>query len=198
MILGKNALLDKYREYLTVVGYSFEYEFEDGNVLAYSLKKTYFPHLIGLHKLSDIPIIADFNNPQKTTVSAGFVTSRIKKERFLTDAIVQASIYYPKIKDRYNNFSRDNLLTLTYTDVIVDFNSELIGSTLKSKYILYESKNCGYNHLGIAFDNAQKPYVETFFFNSDEMYMRNQKVMKIKKACIFDKTGALYLEDKFL
>lgn len=54
--LSTNALYDKYNEYLTVVGYSFQYELEDGSVLAYTLKKKNFPHLIGLHKLIDIPI----------------------------------------------------------------------------------------------------------------------------------------------
>ena len=46
-LLSQNALLDKYNEYLTVVGYSFEYEFDDGSVLVYTLKKKNFPHLIG-------------------------------------------------------------------------------------------------------------------------------------------------------
>lgn len=74
----------------------------------------------------------------------------------------------------------------------------MIGSSLKSKYILYESKNRGYDHLGIAFDKANKSYVETFFYNSDDLYMRNQKVLKVKKVCIFDKSGTLYLEDEFV
>lgn len=77
--MSTNALYDKYNEYLTVVGYSFQYELEDGSVLAYTLKKKNFPHLIGLHKLIDIPIIADFNNPNKFKVSAGFIMSRVKK-----------------------------------------------------------------------------------------------------------------------
>lgn len=196
--MSTNALYDKYNEYLTVVGYSIQYELEDGSVLAYTLKKKNFPHLIGLHKLIDIPIIADFNNPNKSTVSAGFIMSRVKKGRFLTDATVRASFHFSKIKDRYDNFSRDNLLTVTYTDAIVDFNSKLIGSSLKSKYILYESKNRGYDHLGIAFDKANKSYVETFFYNSDDLYMRNQKVLKVKKVRIFDKPGTLYLEDEFV
>lgn len=195
--MSANALLDKYNEYLTVVGYSFEYEFDDGSVLAYTLKKKNFPHLIGLHKLYDIPIIADFNDPSKTTISANFILSRIKKGRFLTDATVRASSNFPSIQDRYDNFSRDNLLTLTYTDAIVDFNSQLIGSTLKSKYILYESKNQGYDHLGIAFDTNNRSYVETFFYNATDLYMRNQKILKVKKACIYDKAGVLYLEDVF-
>ena len=197
-LLSQNALLDKYNEYLTVVGYSFEYEFDDGSVLVYTLKKKNFPHLIGLHKLSDIPIIADFNDPNKNSVSAGFIMSRIRKERFLTDDIVRSSIYFPIIKERYENFSRDNLLTLTYTDVIVDFNARLIGSTLKSRYILFESKNMGYDNLGIAFDKANKSYVETFFYNSNDLYMRNQKLLKVKRARIFDKAGTLYLEDEFI
>lgn len=51
---------------------------------------------------------------------------------------------FPNIKQRYNNFSKNNLLTLTYTDAIVDFNASLIG--YKTFYIVLSiSKNVCYN-----------------------------------------------------
>ena len=129
-----NILLDKYKEFSTVVDYSFRYEFEDGSKVSYQFNKKNFPHLIGIQKLIDIPIIADFNNKNKPQVSAGFIVSRIKNEKFLTDAIIRNSIYFGDIEERYDKFGRDNLLTLSYTDAIVDFNARQIKSVLKSKY----------------------------------------------------------------
>ena len=48
-----------------------------------------------------------------------------KKENILTENIIKNSIYFPRIEQRYRNFSKDNLLTLTYTDAYVEsfFNS---------------------------------------------------------------------------
>ena len=182
---------------MTVVGYRMQYELADGNVLAFQWKRKDFPHLIGLQKLVDIPLISNFNDPKNLTVSAGFIISRIKRERFLTDAVIRSSIYFPKIRERYENFSRENLLTLSYTDVIVDFNPDLIGSVLKSKYILFERKDAGYDHLGIAKDQSGGTYVETFFYNPTDIYIKNQRVLPITKLKIFDKQGNLYLEDVF-
>ncbi len=173
------------------------YEFSDGSELSYKLKKRNFPHLIGLQKLIDIPLISSFNDPTDPTVSAGFLISRIRKQRFLTDAIIRTSIYFPLIQDRYDNFSRENILSLSYTDVIVNFNPCLIGSSLKSDYILFEQRNVGYNHLGVAIDQVGNPYIETFFFDQTDSYIKNQKILHITKTQIFDKNGTLYLEDTF-
>lgn len=64
-----------------------------------------FPHLIGLHKLIDIPIIRQFNDVNNRTVSAKYLLSKIRKQSFLTETDVKNSIYYPSISDRYQNFS---------------------------------------------------------------------------------------------
>lgn len=69
--MSPNLLLDKYNEYQSIVGYKFEYEFDDGKLISYKLKKKNFIHLIGLHKLTDIPLISDFNDANKPQVSAG-------------------------------------------------------------------------------------------------------------------------------
>ena len=52
---------------------------------------------------------------------------------------------------------------MSYTDVVVDFNASLIGSNLKAKYILFEKKKQGYNHLCVAEDRSGKQYAESFF-----------------------------------
>ena len=63
-----------------------------------------------------------------------YIISRIKKEKF-TDAMVKASVFYQDITSRYESFSYESLTTLTYTDVIIDFNPSLINSKIKSDYL---------------------------------------------------------------
>lgn len=87
---------------------------------------------------------------------------------------------------------------MSYTDAIVDFNASLIGSNLKAKYILFEKKKQGYNHLCVAEDGNGKQYLESFFHSSTDLYIRNQRTIKVKIIRIFDHFGALYLEDVLL
>ena len=129
-----NQLLEKFNEYKSIVNYRVIYEFEDGHMIEFVPKQTDFPHLIGLHKLVDIPIIRQFNDKCNQTVSAKFLISKIKKETILTDEAIRNSKYFPKIEDRYNRFNKENILSLSYTDVILDFNPALIDSDLKAQY----------------------------------------------------------------
>mgnify|MGYP007069918253 CR=1 FL=1 len=52
--------------------------------------------------------------------------------------------------------------------------------------------------MGIAVDKLGRTYVETFFYNAADLYIRNQKVVKIEKVQIFDEMGNLYFEDNFI
>lgn len=154
------------------------------------------PHLIGLHKLVDIPIIDQFNDVSNPTVSAKFLISKIKKESQLTESIIKNSVYFPDIEQRYQNFSKENLPTLTYTDAVVDFNASLINFRLRGDYILFEKKKSqGYNYLGVAKDAQQKRYAESFFYNATDHYIKNQMVVKVNKIEIYDRNGKVYLED---
>ena len=194
-----NGLLEKFNEYKDISNYKIKYILLNGDEITFKIKQTDFPHLIGLHKLIDIPIIGQFNDISNTTISAKFLISKIKKEKLLTENIIKNSIHFPSIEQRYYNFSKNNLLTLSYTDVIVDFNPSLIGSKLKGDYILFENqKSRGYNYLSVAKDAKQIRYVESFFYNETDLYIRNQKVEKIRKIEIYDKEGYLYLEDNCL
>ena len=194
-----NQLLEKFNEYKSIVNYRVIYEFEDGNTIEFVPKQTDFPHLIGLHKLVDIPIIRQFNDKSNQTVSAKFLISKIKKETILTDDVIKNSAYFPKIEDRYNRFNKENILSLSYTDVILDFNPALIGSDLKAKYVLFEEKEQGcYNHLCVAEASADKKYLESFFYEPSDLYLRNQIQIKIKNVKILDDKGNLFLEDTLL
>lgn len=138
----------------------------------------------------------EYKDISNTTVSAKFLISKIKKESQLTESIIKNSVYFSNIEQRYQNFSKENLLTLTYTDAIVDFNPLLIGSKLRGDYILFEKqKPQGYSYLSVAKDAHSKRYAESFFYNPTDIYRRNQNIVKVSKVEIYDKAGNLYFED---
>jgi len=194
-----NKLLEKYDEFKSIINFTIEYEFENGDILCFKLKQVDFPHLIGLHKLIDIPIIRQFNDKKNKKIGAKYIIGRIKKEDKLTDDIIRNSKYFHKIQNRYEQFSKENILTLSYTDVIVDFDSSLINSTLNAKYILFEQKNKqGYNHLCIAEDLNCNKYTESFFYEQSDLYIRKQRTLKIRNVKIYDNKGDLYMEDTLL
>lgn len=190
-----NQLLDKYKEYKSIVNYRMEFSIASNEVVSFRLKQTDFPHLIGLHKLVDIPVIRQFNNKNNAAVSAKYIISKIKKEEILTEDTIKKSKYFADIRERFENFSRDNLLTVSYTDIIVDFNADLIRSSLKAKYILFERKNQRYNYLCVAEGADGLKYVESFFSNPTDLYIRNQTMIKIKSIRIYDDKNKLYFED---
>lgn len=86
------------------------------------------------------------------------------------------------VEHKKENFSYNNLTTLHYTDAIIDFNPH-IGE---------------YNHMGIAKDVATgSRYIETFFHETSDKYIRGQKVVKIKEFRLFDSTGNIIVEECF-
>ncbi len=54
---------------LTLTNYQFVYEFGNGDSIRFKLKQSDFPHLIGLHKLIDIPIVRQFNDKNNRRVN---------------------------------------------------------------------------------------------------------------------------------
>lgn len=192
-----NQLLEKFNDYKSIVNYRMIYEFENGELLDFKFKQTDFPHLIGLHKLRDIPVIRRFNDRNNPTISAKYILSRIKKEELLTDTLIRNSSYFQDIEKRYEQFCKENILSISYTDAIIDFDATKIASTLQADYILCEKKELGYNHLCIAKDDSDKKYVESFFYNPTDIYIRNQTMVKVKNVKIYDNKDKLYMEDNF-
>ncbi|SFO03660.1 hypothetical protein SAMN04487831_106130 [Pseudobutyrivibrio sp. UC1225] len=196
-----NLLYDKLLDYKQIANYRVEYELDNGINLSVKLELSAFPHLIGLHKLTDMPIIRRFNDPNDKVVSAKYITQKIKQQKILTDSSVRASQKFCDIEERYNNFSKDNLLSLSYTEAIVNFNPSKIGSTLKSDFILFERKGAGYNHLCIATavpSVYSDCYPESFFYRSNDMYIANQTIVKVRKVKIYDQNGKIYIEDTLI
>ena len=193
-----NELLRKYMEYMRLEHCKAEYILSNGEVIDVFFLEENFAHLIGLHKLKDIQLIQFWLDKSNKRVKMKEVIRRIKNSTF-TDAMVKASIFYPQIKERYENFSYDNVTTLTYTDAIIHFNPQLIKSKIKSDYILLEEKGQGeYNHLGIALDKKrQTRYLETFFHQPDNRYIAGQILVKVNGFKLFGANNQLITEDHF-
>lgn len=193
-----NELLKKYKEYMRLENCRAEYTLVNGQKIEIFYKEENFAHLLGLHKLKDIQLIQFWLDKKNKKVKLKEVLRRIKNSTF-TDAQVKGSVFYPLIQDRYENFSYENLTTLTYTDAVIDFEPSMIKSKIKSDYLLFEEKGKNeFNHLGIALDpNTELRYIETFFHQSDDRYIRGQTVIKISKFTLYDAKDKIILTDSF-
>lgn len=88
---------------------------------------------------------------------------------------------------------------MNYTDAVIDFNPTLIHSKIKSDYLLFEQKEgAGYNHLGIAADPVtNQTYIETFFHQETDMYVRGQKIVKVKSFTLYSPENDIIVTDSF-
>ncbi len=192
-----DALKLKYNDYLRIVDCRAVYTLADGTVIDFTYKKENFIHLTGLHKLTDIQLIQFLNDKSNKTVKVKDVLRKIKNEEF-TESMVRGSLEFSKIEKRYDNLTYDKLTSLTYTDAIINFNAASAKSIIKSDYLLYEQEGGGYNHLGIAIDNSvSKRYIETFFNESTDRYVKGQTAVRVAKFSLYDATGNLIVDDAF-
>lgn len=193
-----NDLLQKYNDYIRLKNCRAEYMLSNGTIINVTYKEENFVHLLGLHKLIDIQLIQLFNDKNNKKVRAKYIISRIKKAKF-TDAMVKNSVFYQDIEERYENFSYDNLTTLTYTDAVINFDPAIIKSKIKSDYLLFEEKsNKEYNHMGIAIDKRTgNRYIETFFHQTTDMYIAGQTVVKVKSFTLYSSDNEVIVSDSF-
>ena len=193
-----DKLLEKYNDYMRLENCRAVYALANRQSIEVSYKEENFAHLLGLHKLKDIQLVQFWQDKSNKTVKLKDVIRKIKNSSF-TDAMVQSSIFYPQIKERYESFSYENLTTLNYTDAVINFNPIIIKSKIKSDYLLFEENSKKeFKHLGIAIDKKSgKRYFETFFHHPNDMYIAGQKIVKVEHFTLYDASGKIIVEDKF-
>lgn len=193
------GLKEKMEDYQKVVNYSMNYILDDDVEVSFTFEKNAFPHLVGLHKLVDIPIIQKFNDSKEKMVNAKYIIAKIRQGK-LTETDIKQSIYFKDIKERYERFNSENIFTLTYTDVIVDFDVKLLkrSKLVNTRYILFEKENDAYRQLCIKQNkNNNLYYAESFFYEKSDDYIKGQIHQKIKSMKVIAPNGMVYLEDKF-
>lgn len=193
-----NALLEKYNEYMRLKDCSISYNLADESEISAIYREDAFLHLLGIHKLQDIGLIQLWTDKKVASVKRKDVIKKILLEE-LTDADVRKSAFFNSISDRYEYFNYDNLTTLNYTDAVIDFDSSIIKSDLKAKYILFEERPVGeFNHMAIATDSLNRySYIESFFHEKSRGYIEKQKIVPVNKFSIYKPDGTEIVSDTF-
>ena len=192
-------LKEKVEDYYRIANYMVCYKLACGDEVRFRFEKNAFPHLVGIHKLIDIPLIQRYNDSRDKMVNAKYLLSKIKQGKLL-EADLRSSKYFADIEDRYSRLTAMNLLSMTYTDVVVDFDVNLLRASklVNTKYILFEKEAGAYRQLCIKHNNQEKMhYVESFFYEKSDDYIKGQRVDKILSMKVIAPDGSIYLEDSF-
>lgn len=193
------GLKKKMEDYFKIAKYSMQYELASGTQLRFTFEKTAFLHLTGIYKLIDIPLIQKYNDSQNLMVNAKYLLTKIRQGK-LTEADIRTSKHFAAIEDRYERLTSDNLLSMTYTDVVIDFDVTLLKASklVNTKYILFEKEQNAYRQLCIKQNNMdQLYYVETFFYEKSDDYIRGQLRDRVISMQVIAPDGSIYLEDSF-
>lgn len=165
---------------------------DESIVINFVFRPNHLPHLLGLNKLVDIPILLDYKNKKKTAIEIynGIRDGSIDGEEFKT------SKYYKEVYDnKIKYFSSDRIMRLIKSTEIIKFNPNGIKNFTtkldKVDYLFFEligKTDTGYVHFGIAFtneNNINQP--NTFFVRNDDDYVNGQTIVY---------PNSLYLKDK--
>lgn len=146
---------------------------EDGTKLHIFFQTKDFKHLLGLHKLTDMP---DISRAGANAVFNAVLNKRITQEQ------IEKSEYYYKIKDRIEHFPQ--IESVFGKEVIVDFNSTLLQKCdLKAEYLMYhecDSSYTDYIHLAIG-HTVKGYYPESFFYEPTKQYLSGQIILEVEK-----------------
>ena len=158
-----NNLLNK-RYYITL---------ENGIKFEFYFTKQGFAHLLGIHKLKDIP---QLRNSSSDKVLKDILSGKLKHNT------LKVSKYYNKISDRIEHFEQiSDMLDITKSNkIIINFNKELVLDTKldNTKFIFYKSESVGYSMLTIG-KKTKQFYPETFFYEESNRYISEQILLDI-------------------
>ena len=150
---------------------------ENNNIIELDFKKYYFPHLIGLHYLTDRDEVQlrDTNNASK--IYQNIINGRV------TYKSISGSEYIEKIYDRIALFPKcKELLESNILNLIIDFDkSKAPNCTLKAKYMVYDHHLNGYIHLCLGYnEDKQTYYPVSFIFEPSNYYINEQNLLECR------------------
>lgn len=111
----------------------------------------------------------------------------------MTDESIRSSAYFSEIEKRYNFISKESILSLSFSEVIINFDRTKAYSNIQSAYLLTENRENGILHLGLRL-NGDVYVPETFFFRNDDRYIKGQEIQKIKSLEVYDENYKLKIK----
>lgn len=157
--------------YKNFINHKYTVTLANGKVFSFVFQSKNFFHLIGLEKLTDIPVLHKFD---KSIVYKMILSNKI------TSKEIENSHHYYKIKDRVEHFETiTEMLDPAKTNLIIDFDKKKVAKTKlhNTRYIFFLREMFGYNHLTIGFNG--KHYPETFIFEQGKRYINEQTLVDI-------------------
>ena len=151
---------------------NFTVAIEDGREVHFHFKPENFFHLLGLHKLTDLPHIYRAKN------KAGIISQLKKDERLFSQ--IRHSTHYQEIRERVESFYKVREMLLTdKCEIIIDFDRSKAPETkIKSCFLLYKTADrLTYQLLGIAATEKGLYYPETYFVERTRYYVNGQTLL---------------------
>lgn len=200
----REALFD----YEKLFGKKMGLSLENLDLISFSFRDYNFIHLIGLHKLTDIPIIQKLNNKNNKLVTAESLYYDIKNGK-VTNDIFELSEFYDSIKEnRLNYFNSERIIRLIRSGEVIHFSPNKVTSKNRTTklekidYIFFEILETNHkNHVNfcLAFSNVNlKNYPSTFFMEKSDFYRNNQDILGVLSLFIdsgVDKEFKIYWEN---
>lgn len=129
-----------------------------------------FHHLLGLHKLNDLPNISAHTN--KASLFKNIIDGS------LTHADIKMSLNYNEIDKRLTNFDRvENILKID-NEVILRFDQNKAHTSIDANLLIYEHFNNDYLHLFFGPFNTEYPnklVPKSFIIRNDMQYINRQE-----------------------
>ncbi len=163
-------------------------------IIDFTFKKNHLPHLLGLNKLVDIPILLDYSNKKKSAIE---IYNGIRFGDIDTNQFKESNYYQEIYENKLKYFNSDRIISLIKSTEIIKFDSNKIRN-FKTKldkvdYLFFEligETDTGYAHFGIAFTNEDRiNQPNTFFVRNNDDYIDGQTFVYANSLYIKDKNG---------
>lgn len=157
--------------YQKLLGKHYILTLENGMKIEFYFAPRHFPHLIGLHYLTDTPQVI-----QTAKNNSAAIYRNIRKG-FITYSLLKKSKFFSKIEKRIEYFPL--ISGLMGQKIIIDFDPSKVEKTeFKARYILFKSHELGYLHLCLGAD-SKIFYPESYIYEPSKYYISEQTLLDI-------------------
>lgn len=188
----KKILLD----YENLIGTTVKIPLNNNQIINFQFRLTNLPHLIGLNHLTDIPILADYQNDH---ISAKEIFLGIKYDSINTEDFKNSKEYPTIYENKLRHFSSNNIIRLLKNASIKKFDPANVPFPTKLDkvdYMIFEMITCNnkLNHLGIGVSNSTENFPNTFFARNNNDYLIKQDDVYPTSIFIKDKKKHIFFK----
>lgn len=181
------------KEYEKLRDKQYIYSLENGTSFTLIFENKRFAHLLGLHKIIDVPQLKKLADKK---YSANKVFKEIKSGVISDDDIFN-SCYFSEIENRYHYFHK--IEDLIFEKAIIDFDRTKLYTKIKADILLYTIVDGLYIHLCLVRDKKNFLVPMTFIVHPTDLYVKGQDEINITNLYIKDKNGVektyIYLDE---